>query len=223
MKDYQDLTIHFLSSAEEIADRMNAVRSTGWTRKKAVEARFHLSSSKQARFIVFECDPIDSRPAARVSLQVHEDNSLEISGIYPLEGSPNPLGIDGYNTVLSDFYSRLVQPLEVKKILTATLFSGEFAMDIELGESLYRKLKGFSEAANKSTGSSHWCDRNRWFDFICSLHKSGTALNASVLMRWLHESEDWPEKQARDLAIEFEFATELLLHYDSRQASQGGP
>lgn len=216
MKDYQDLTIHFSSSLEEVADKMEKTQSLGWTRQHAVEERFHRNSSNQARFVVFDCNHTESRFAARVSLLARGDRSLELSGIYPLEGSPNPLGIDGCNLVLADFHSSILRPLEASEILTSTLFSGEFDMEIELGSSLFQKLKGFSNAANKSTGSSHWCDRRRWFDFLCSLKMSGTELNASALSRWLHESEGWSEEQAHKLAIEYEFATDLLAQYDSQ-------
>ena len=76
-------------------------------------------------------------------------------------------------------------------------------------------LRRFSVLANKSTGASHPLDRDRWFDFILLAHRENAQLDASVLARWLSESEGWFEDCARDLAGEYERSRSLLTRYEA--------
>jgi hypothetical protein len=68
--------------------------------------------------------------------------------------------------------------------------------------------------ANKSTGASHPKDKERWFEFLISAHRTSARLDADLLARWLSEAEGWPEDTAHALAIDYEFALGLLQKYD---------
>ena len=90
------------------------------------------------------------------------------------------------------------------------LTSNEKNMEDWISENSLKKLKLFSIAANKSTGSAHPLDKKRWLDFLISIHHEHRNLNSSQLQRWLIEVENWPEDIAVDLSIEYEFAMNLL-------------
>ena len=73
-------------------------------------------------------------------------------------------------------------------------------------------LKSFSNNANMST--LHPLDSERWRKFLLLAHKDKVDLDAQILTRWLVEEWRWPEDRAFDLAVEYEFARELLDDYD---------
>jgi hypothetical protein len=75
-------------------------------------------------------------------------------------------------------------------------------------------LHRFSAAANKSTGSSHPCDEERWLEFVTAAHREKAALDASTLEQWLREGEGWPEDIASELAVDYEKARSLLSYYE---------
>jgi hypothetical protein len=68
-------------------------------------------------------------------------------------------------------------------------------------------LRAFS--ANK-LGASHPYDRERWLRFLIRAHMDHVELDATTLSRWFIEEEHWDEDRAHDLAIQFDFARELL-------------
>jgi hypothetical protein len=78
------------------------------------------------------------------------------------------------------------------------------------------RMKAFSHLANKSTGSTHPMDRERWFDFLLALHRSGENPNVGLLRRWLVEEEQWFDETAFELVCEYEFARGLLGRFDPR-------
>jgi hypothetical protein len=57
-------------------------------------------------------------------------------------------------------------------------------------------------------------DRGRWFAFLFAAHRSRGSFDTHRLMRWLTEVEGWPDEQAQDLALQYEFALDLLDKYE---------
>jgi hypothetical protein len=107
----------------------------------------------------------------------------------------------------------LVQGLERMKAQHAIDFNLS-GMDVDLSAQLpkdvYARLRHFSVAANKKTGSSHPLDQERWMDFLIASDKATVVLDSHTLARWLVEIEGWESEQASRLAEEYEFGRELL-------------
>jgi hypothetical protein len=59
-------------------------------------------------------------------------------------------------------------------------------------------------------------DRERWFDFLIALHRSGENPDVGLLERWLVEDEQWPDDIASELVSEYELARDLLSRFDPR-------
>lgn len=121
-----------------------------------------------------------------------------------------------YNAVLADFVQNVVSPAVPEGEIRLSK-DKEGPLDWT-SEAAATALWTFSRAANKSTGSSHPMDRDRWLAFVVEHHRSGRdALSPSRLARWLVEADCWPDDTAHDLAIEFESSIELLNYYDKRR------
>jgi hypothetical protein len=84
---------------------------------------------------------------------------------------------------------------------------------MNISEKSLKLLKNFSNEANKSTGSSHFCDRERWYDFIINSYvKYQENINSYELKQWLL-NENWDEESVEKLVNEYEFAVGMLQHY----------
>ena len=82
-------------------------------------------------------------------------------------------------------------------------------IDQLIGVDAFTALEKFSGLANKSMGSSHQMDRNRWCEFLIKLHRTGVKLDRELLKEWLIQ-QDWSSEMASDLTCEFDFARDLL-------------
>lgn len=142
-----------------------------------------------------------------------ESDGYRVANIVPR--SVGELGITKYNVILRDFVSRIAEPAAhaggFKIDLTSANQTLEDWLDIDSAEA----LKRFSRQANKSTGASHPMDQRRWFAFLISAHRASKRPDSEQVVRWLVEVDGWPSEQAQDLAIQYEFALELLEQYDN--------
>lgn len=169
---------------------------------------------------------------ACVSIYVGDEitkGELRVGNIVPLEKSE--LSIDEYNTVLLKFYDDVIKPYKECGTKLSILQPNDDIFDPTsvISEIALKKLQLFCSAANKSTGSSHPCDQERWFDFICQTVDDGKMFDYSTLASFLQDetywgkkpdsfigvmgSFAWDEEQAYELATEYENLCEVLSYY----------
>lgn len=154
---------------------------------------------------------------------------IKVTNIVPLQKSQ--LSISEYNAVLKRFYDDVIKPYSVKhpelKIEgpTSDVFN---PLDI-ISEEALKKLKQFSNAANKSTGSSHPCDQERWYEFVCQTVDDGRLIDIDTLAQFLMDEDYWGKREdgfigvmgsfawskdkAWELASEYEQLTGVLQYY----------
>jgi hypothetical protein len=137
---------------------------------------------------------------------------LYVANIVPKEYGD--LSYEQYNAIAREFYERFAEPVADGLGLESHITSGTESITEYASEETIEKLKSFSVGANKSTGSSHPADRQRWLDFLIAAHEEDARLNSDILTRWLRSKGGWPEDKAHDLAIEYTFGRELLEAYD---------
>lgn len=173
---------------------------------------------------------------AFVSIYVGDEiykNELHVGNIVPTIKSK--LSIDEYNDILLKFYDDVIKPYKENdtelKISKPT--DDTFNPTSVISETALKKLKLFCNAANKSTGSSHPCDRERWFDFICQTVDDGKIFDYSTLASFLQDENywgskpdnfmgvlgncAWDEEHACELASEYESLCEILQYYKKKK------
>lgn len=156
-------------------------------------------------------------------------NELFVSNIVPLEKSK--LSVDEYNAVLRKFYADIVVPykethhdVEISQI-TDDIFDPTTVITKEA----LKKLEAFCYCANKSTGSSHPNDQERWFDFICQTVDDNKMFDYVTLYKFLQDESYWGKKEdgfqgvmgqfawdethAEQLASEYELTCAILQYY----------
>lgn len=145
-----------------------------------------------------------------VSIYRQDDQNYLVTNIVPLE--EGRLEEDQYNAILQDSRQQVLLKVPTDVPVSLVWGSEELKLEELMPAEAFRSLKAFSSAANRSTGSAHRLDQERWFAFIFGLHRSGKAknLDAETLERWLIEVEGWPAQWAGKLSIEYEQAIALL-------------
>lgn len=140
-----------------------------------------------------------------------KQGGFEISNIVPLK--VRELGPRRYNAALQDFEGSVARPAAEEVGFAVKTTPAQQGISDWLPPDAAQALRRFSTAANKTTGSAHPLDRQRWFAFLILAHREGN-LDTDRLMRWLVEVENWPEDVAHDLVIEYDFGLALLDEYD---------
>lgn len=85
------------------------------------------------------------------------------------------------------FYEDVIKPYEEAGADLEICGPSDDNFDLRtvISEAALEKLKLFCSTANKATGSSHPCDRDKWFDFICQTVDDGKVFDYDTLARFL--------------------------------------
>jgi hypothetical protein len=144
----------------------------------------------------------------------HATSWLYVSNIVPI--GAQQLTVDQYNNILREFETRFAKPAAGLLGVRVELSSAEQSLEDWLSPQSAGLLRAFSRGANKSTGSGHPMDRERWLNFLIALHRSGEDPNIGLIERWLVEEERWRDETTSRLLSEYEFARDLLSRFDPR-------
>lgn len=208
---FRDLRLLGPVDAVELLRHALIERATApWRHAPEREERVHLPAP-DGKPMAFERSATPGFESAGLVLFARPDG-LEVTNIVPLERSE--LRYSAYNTILEDFAEHIARPASSATGFVVELSGNTLQIEDKLSQAAADALRRFSVLANKSTGASHPLDRQRWFDFIILTHQDRSDLDADLLHRWLLESDDWPQDQASDLAIEYERSRALLSRFE---------
>jgi hypothetical protein len=146
-----------------------------------------------------------------------DEGSFHVPNVIPIH--KHQLARGEYNAILEDFYHRVIGPYLDTDGVTGTLTESQADLEHWMSPETAQKLRTFSACANRGTGSSHPCDRERWDDFILAAHRDNCRMHAKDLRRWLIEVERWSPEVAQQLAIQYDFGREILAFADGRRRS----
>ena len=209
---FKDLTIYGDGDPGPFIEAATTQLPRAWTRNWERENELKkVALTSEDRYVAFSRASSDGIPAATVFL-TQSGSTLKVTNIVPQKlGS---LTYAQYNVILDDFVSQIARPAVDRLGFRMDLTPGHLPITHWLSEEAARRLKRFSGAANKATGSTHPMDFKRWVAFLIQTHREDWRLDVETLARWLTEEEGWGEEEAAKLSMEFEFARDLLKIYD---------
>ena len=149
-------------------------------------------------------------PHAEVSIyygkDTWRDGYVKVCNIVPLQ--KNQLTIDEYNQLLDLFYNEVAKAYgDIHEDIKVVGPSSDRFNPIDcISEEALKKLTLFCNSANKSTGSSHPSDEERWFDFICQTVDDGRIFDYDTLLEFLQDEEYWGKKEKGFLGVIGQFA-----------------
>lgn len=146
---------------------------------------------------------------------------IKVGNIVPLR--KNQLSIDEYNDVLDLFYEEIIAPNQTKMpgITIVGPESDVFDPLKYISKNALKKLEYFCNGANKTTGSSHPCDEERWYEFICQTVEDRQTFDYYTIFHFLMDEEYWGKKEPGfigamgQFAWDEEHAGELAAEYDN--------
>lgn len=149
------------------------------------------------------------------------EGCIKVGNIVPLK--KNQLSIEEYNAVLDLFYEEVIVPNQTKMegIMIIGPESDVFDPLRYISKEALNKLERFCNGANKTTGSSHPSDEERWFDFICQTVDDSQTFDYDTIFRFLMDEEYWGKKDPAFIgaighfAWDEEHAGELATEYDN--------
>lgn len=228
MKTYKEL--YFRGNSTELSKFVDEIKKYAigdWAAEKTSD------QWKDYLFIAYSGKEVDK---ARISIYIGDiltENEINVGNIIPVE--KNELTIDEYNSILTKFYEDVVKPYRKNNMDLEIVYQNNdsFEPTSVISEESLRKLKSFCNSANKSTGSSHPCDRERWFEFICQTVDDGKMFDSTTLANFLQDenywgkkpdgfigvmgSYAWDEEHAYELASEYENLCEFLKYYKKQK------
>ena len=211
------------SSLEHFSDEIQQYATGEWTSG--------IKNFSDAHWIYFDYSGSEvNKASVCINLPLSKPtDELYVTNIVPLEKSQ--LSVDEYNAVLRKFYADIVVPYKEThhNIEISQVTDDIFDPTTVITKAALEKLERFCYAANKSTGSSHPCDQERWFDFICQTVDDNKMFDYMTLYKFLQDESYWGKKdddflgvvghfawdetRAEQLASEYEQACEILQYY----------
>jgi hypothetical protein len=116
------------------------------------------------------------------------------------------------NALIRAFH-RLTAPIAEKLGLHVELTTPVARLKDWMSTEAAKKLRLFSNNANKNTGTGHPMDLQRWMAFLVAAHGEGAEIDSEDLEHWLTE-QGWQPDIAHDLALQYEFGRVLLEYVD---------
>lgn len=189
----------------DFLDRLSHDMPAGWGHSRRFEAMV------DGTYDIFTRRATSDIPTARVALFSKKNgNNARVVNVIPDRGS---LTIKQHNDVLSDFIG-FATPLARQLGIQTEETSEQAEITRWISSEAADALLAFSNAANKSTGSGHPLDFDRWARFIIRVHREGSELSPSILKRYLVESLGWDNEKVDALGSEYEFSLALLKAND---------
>lgn len=211
MKTFRDLYISLNGTDfEELPSLFESYCRPPWSRMEDKEGGLGLSGPQP---YCYESDGSSGLSPAALFLFQKAPGTWYVSNIVPTQASE--LNYDEYNSVLEHFFEHVVKPAISDTKIRAEITTNEISIGSVAGKEVEDALKRFSNLANKSTGSSHPLDRERWFEFLLLAHDAHSTLDVDLVIRSLMEM-GWADDRAHDLGVQYEFSQDLLSYAAER-------
>lgn len=143
----------------------------------------------------------------------NKDHKYYVANIIPID--KDELSKEEYNSFLLFFYESIIRKIAIPGLRIQNPTSDIFEKSNYLSKTSQKMLSTFS--LNKSTGSNHPLDRERWYEFIINVFESNEYqnINEGILTMILDEF-GFKTKVIGDLVSEYEFGIGLLKKYRMR-------
>jgi len=184
----------------------------GWQRNHEPEKRAAAGGSLQ---YCFQCPATEQLPESWLFIMFKDNsNCAYVSNVVP--SAIGKISLSQYNMIITEFHTRFIAPAlaTFRGRIECTVSAGEEDLRDWMSAKAASLLQEFSSIANRSTGSSHPLDRQRWLAFLVTIHQEKSTLTSSQLKRWFVEEAHWHSDIAGDLIMQFEFAMDVLKAHD---------
>lgn len=207
MEHFPQMHIRFPPAKEvELHKEMKRLASAPWLSQP------HNPFGKPAdsdRFY-FHRDNVGDEPSCTVCIWRNEPGHWIVTNLVPDKGQVNPIPIDQYKKILTNFESEIAEPAaETIKGITS-IDTSQYRLEDYFSRDAVRLLRHFCETSNQSDLGHHPSDQEKWIEFLLRVYDDNTDVHCDVFGSCLHTAGWWPENGIRRLVSEYDFAMRLL-------------
>lgn len=213
MIKYKDITIHCGSDAIAIAELVrieNACSIPEFGYSEELEKMYE-PDDKMAHILV----TIEGLPQAVLLAWVNEGN-IRVINIVPFKSSVFRIEVGEYNTIIDEFYQKIVRPTIGDKY-QITLTSGDYTLQEIIPQSFEALRIWVHSPGAPNAPFSHQFDLERWFEFLSQMTENGETMESGQLEQWLREELNWPEDIIDKTILKYEEEIDLLDYYVNRR------
>lgn len=209
MKRYRDCIL-VCNANQEPKDLLQEVEEVSIEKGYRVE---HTSSIINDDILIVKIKQVQGLPASRIVLGFDsKKKGVSILNIIPLpESGVSQIDIVSYNRILELFMQDVYQHIHMFKKNIIETNTEDYTIK-EIIPWSFLKLDCW---LNGYPLSSHPSDKNRWYDFVISLHRMRESLPMETLEEYVKERCGWDEKEIANMEIRLESQLDLLEYYDN--------
>jgi hypothetical protein len=159
----------------------------------------------------FHRDTIGDGASCTLCIRREKPGHWVVHAIVPDDGQePNPIPVDQYKAMLSEFDSKIAEPaandvqgmaaIEISRIRLEDYFSPK---SVEL-------LRRFCDTSNQSDLGTNLSDQEKWIAFLLSAYDERKNIHCDLFGGCLKNADWWPESGVSKLVSEYDFAMRLL-------------
>jgi hypothetical protein len=158
----------------------------------------------------FHRDAVNEDPSSTLCICREKDGHWVVQAIVPDEGQPNPIPLDTYKAMLTEFETMIAEPAaEAAGGMTAIELS-QYRLEDYFSPTTVRLLETFCATSNQGDLGSHPSDQEKWMRFLLAAFDDANDVYCDVFGNCLKTAEWWPETGIHRLVREYGFAMRLL-------------
>jgi len=209
MKCIQELIIEIPSNSyEAFFNRVEKGLNSKWRRDNDNEREINKNAFGQ--YYVFYSPETVNNHKVRLFF-ICSSAGVKVANIVPKDVSE--LTIEEYNAILNEFNNSFIKPVAKHLGYNIIISSDKKTLnDILKTKKAREALISFSDYSNKTTGTAHPCDRERWYNFVTIAFRANDKPDSHYLKGWFIEN-GWEPEKASDIIIEFEQEWGILEYY----------
>src|SRR5262249_29272199 len=202
------MNIHFPPAREgELHEVMKRQAKAPWTSqsfnpfgKKPDDGHFY-----------FHRDVMADDPSCTLCIYRKQPGHWIVSTIVPDEGQePNPIPVDRYKTILSEFDSEIAEPAASAVQGMSAIDISTFRLEDYFSPKSVERLRRFCITSNQSDLGTHLSDQEKWIAFLLCAYDEGKDVHCDIFGDCLRNAGWWPEIGLCRLVSEYDFAMRLL-------------
>ncbi len=158
----------------------------------------------------FHRDMVGDEPSCTVCIWRSEPGHWIVKYLVPDEGQVNPIPIEQYKKILTNFESDIADPAAKTVEGITSIETSQYKLEYYFSREAVRLLQYFCDTSNQSDLGTHLDDQQKWIAFLLQVYDDNSNVHCDTFGKCLKTAEWWPEEGIRRLVDEYDFAMRLL-------------
>jgi hypothetical protein len=207
MEHFPQMHIRFPPAKEvELHKEMKRLANAPWSPQRYNP---HGKPADSDRFY-FHRDIVGDEPSCTVCIWRNEPGHWIVTNVVPDEGQVNPIPINQYKKILTNFESDIAEPAAEATEGITSIDISQYRLEDYFSHDAVKLLQHFCVTSNQSDLGQHLSDQEKWIEFLLQVYDDNNNVHCDTFGYCLRTTEWWPEEGIPRLVREYDFAMRLL-------------